>query len=156
MDLGVIITGLIIVSICSIPFIIIGVHRKKKQKQAVQTFLALTKEHGCNPSVYEFWNNSAIGIDKISGTAILCRTQNDIKSIRLMNLLEVNSCEAIITRQESQVISKIEIVFSCSKKDKTSVRWEMYNSDYDSLTISNELQVIEKWVEILSQDIVGR
>jgi len=52
------------------------------------------------------------------------------------------------------VTDKIEIAFTAKEKQKAEVIIELYNNEYDCLTISHELQLAEKWCKIAKDKIV--
>jgi len=51
------------------------------------------------------------------------------------------------------VVDKLELSFYPVEKGKPEISIEFYNDEYDSLTLSGELQLAEKWEKLLNEQL---
>jgi len=75
MELGTTIVGIVIILICIIPFALMSINNKKKEKKLLRGLSAFAERNSFKISRYELWNNSTIGIDDTSLT-IFCMSSN--------------------------------------------------------------------------------
>lgn len=160
MDLGTTIVGIVIILICIIPFALMSINNKKKEKKLLQGLSALAERNSCKISRYELWNNSTIGIDDTSVTIFYTRKSKDNETSQQINLAEIQKCRVInsnrtVSNKEGnfKVVEKLELAFSFQDKTISEVVLEFYNADHDSLTLMGELQLVEKWCKIFNDKI---
>jgi len=145
--------------------IALAIHFYYRNKLRSENKLALLKsfaeENGSTITQHDSWDQTHIGVDDrenmklffIRGTAI-----NDTREV--IGLADVERCHLRkevrnVTQHKERilVIDKIELILSFSDMKKQPVRLEFYNNDYDSLTLSGELQMAEKWERIINDTI---
>ena len=134
---------------------------RNKEKRTLSVLHAFAKAHNTTLTTFDFWPRSLIGIDeKETGKLFFIRKEMDKEIREVINLSEVRSCMLVkaerTVRQEKEklnLIEKIELVFTFSASDKPVVALEFYNNDYDSLTLLGELQLAQKWLEIVRNAI---
>jgi hypothetical protein len=162
MDSYLILTGSIII-LATISFIVYPqINNKNREKKAFSVLQNFAKEFSSNISSYDRWDKSLIGIDsgKINKLFFL-RTISNKEYREVINLSEVMSCRLVLDertvlykKKQVNVIDKIDLVFSFGNTNKQGVKLEFYNADYDQLTLSGELQLAQKWSEIVKSILV--
>lgn len=160
MDFGSTIVGVIVLLICIIPFVVLSRNNRKRKQIVVDRLNQLAERSNCSISRFDIWNNSAVGIDDTAHQAFFTRKINDTETALQINLLDVQKCRLMNTGRtvnpaegNQKVIEKLELVFTYRNKDKRETSLEFYNRDFDSLTLSGELQLIEKWGKIFNDTI---
>lgn len=159
MDFGTIF-GLIFLIICVLAVVLVNSNKKKKKKQFLQTLFYLAEKNNCKISEYDLWNNTLIGIDKETHKLFFIRKTADNADSNEIDLLDMQKCRVvssnrIITDKERShsVIDKLELVFTSSNPKKQDAILEFYNTNRDSLTVYRELQLTEKWSEMVNENI---
>ncbi len=155
MDLGTLIIGVILGTVCVLPFFIIGIMRKRGEKKQLSRLLAFAKTINKSITRYDLWTNSAIGIDDTENELMVVRLVNGEEAKHHIALRNFQSCRVeTISREVAndgkkyKVVDAIRLILIAKAKSKNSIALEMYNAEYDSLTLSNELQLAEKWCDI--------
>ncbi|MCC6690035.1 MAG: hypothetical protein IT235_00755 [Bacteroidia bacterium] len=160
MDLGTTIVGIIITIICIIPFALISISRKKKEKKLLQELTEFAEKNNCKISRYELWNSSTIGIDDTSLMIFYKKKSEEINISQQVTLSEIQKCRVsnssrTVSNKNGNytVVEKLGIGFLYHDKNKNEVVLEFYNADYDSLTLTGELQLAEKWCNLFNEKI---
>ncbi|RDB02726.1 hypothetical protein [Runella aurantiaca] len=156
MDLGASIVGMIVILICIIPFVLISINNRKKGEKLRQKLFGFAENSNFTISRFDSWHHSSIGIDDQNSIVFFTRTVNDQAFLRQINLSEIQKCRVIISRKtasNSGEIERLELAFTYHNKQKSEVILEFYNAAYDSLTLSGELQMVEKWGKIVNDKI---
>jgi len=157
MDLGTTITGLIILIIGILPFLIMAISKSNRKKKLLQSLNELAQQQNTTIAEYDIWSNSIIGISANKHFIFAIRhVNNEVKTYQV-NLLETINCRVINEGRSVSsfiVTDKIEIAFTAKEKQKAEIIIELYNNEYDCLTISHELQLAEKWCKIAKDKIV--
>lgn len=160
MDLGATIVGIIIIIICIIPFALMSINSRKKEKKLLQGLTEIAESNNCKINRYELWNSSTIGIDDTSLMFFYTRKSEGIDISQHLNLSEIQKCRVISSSRtvsskdgNFKVIEKLELVFSYKDKNRGEMALEFYNADYDSLTLTGELQLVEKWCNLFNDKI---
>ena len=125
-------------------------NREKKTFSALQYFAL---EHDCVISSYDHWDKTLIGIDnKEINKLFFIRTTPNKDYREAINLSEVMNCKLDKVERTGRykedkvsVIDKIELILSFVDTKKPDIVLEFYNTDYDQLTLSGELQLAQKW-----------
>jgi hypothetical protein len=156
MDLGASIVGMIVILICIIPFVLISINNRKKGEKLRQRLFDFAQKSNFVVNRYDSWHHSSIGIDDQNDVIFFTRTVKDQVFLQQINLSEIQKCRVIITRKiasSSGGIEILELAFTYQNKNKPEVILEFYNAAYDSLTLSGELQMVEKWCKIVNDKI---
>lgn len=160
MDLGTLIIGIVFILICIIPFALMIINSRKKEKKQLNGLSDIAQKSKCKLSRYDFWHNSSIGIDDTAYMVFFTRKSKDIETSQQINLTEIKTCRVLNSTRtwssndgNNKVIDKLELAFSFHDNQKHEVALEFYNADYDSLTLSGELQLVEKWCGIMNDKI---
>ena len=128
--------------------------KRKKENKKLQLLSAIADKHNCKITKHEFFGDLLIGLDEKSNFLFLINNSNN-KMEQAVNLSEIQKCRVVSTSRTVNsitVIDKLELCFSPADKNKPQVFLEFYNSD-NSPTLVGELQLIEKWAEIVNNQL---
>jgi hypothetical protein len=156
MDVGTTLIGIAILLMIIIPLVIINRKKKKLEAQFLQSFLFLGEKNNNRITIYDVWNKSAIGIDKINHKLFyLQRTavedftiEIDLSSIQKSRVVSIN-----LTMNGQSVTDKISLVLAYRDKNLTEKVLEFYNNETDDLNLNGEIQLADKWLKIINSDI---
>ncbi len=161
MELGTAIIAISIILACIIPFVLISRSNKKKELQFLQALSDLSENSDCKISKYDVWNNAAIGADEALNMIFFIKKSGDHETQQQINLAKVEKCTVVNTSRtinsnsgDLKVIDKLELSFSSSDKNQSETVMVLYDANSDSLTLSGELQLVEKWCKI-ANDTIG-
>lgn len=159
MDKGTAIIGIIILLLCIVPFVIMH-YNTKKRKQKILAVLkkAALKDHHIIDQ-HDVWSHSAIGLCTDLQYLYGIRIFGEQVNVFVADLSLYNKC-TVHTEKRTQDIDgekysfpeKISLHFSNSN---SSVSFEIYNTEVDSLTITDEINLAEKWKHIANDCIKG-
>ncbi len=96
-----------------------------------------------------------IGLDESANTLFFFRRSKDKETLQYISLSEVQYCKVINTNKilnnegGSKVIERLELSLYFMG-NKPPILLEFYNMNSDSLILSGELQLIEKWAKIVN------
>jgi hypothetical protein len=151
-----IITVLVLLVFCILPVVIINQKRKKKASESLQLLKTFAEENQCKITEQELFNQIIIGIDKDAHQLFFIRTTEEKKSQQRINLSEVKKCrmeETGRTVDSGHVIEKIDLAFAPIASNQKEIILNIYNADYDNLTLSGEIQFAEKWVQFINDHL---
>jgi hypothetical protein len=156
MDSGTIIITAIFLAIIIVPFIITGYNRRNKMKKMLQSLKKLADEQNCYVTQSEVCSNFAIGIDAMANFLFFMKQTEEGVITKTVNLREYRNCRLnnsarnLSSKKEHyHVITKLILSFNPFDKSKSDEVIEIYNNEVDSLTLSGELQVAERWQEMI-------
>lgn len=160
MDLGSTLVGIMIVLACAVPFVLVYINRKQREKKLVQGLVSLAAEKNTRINTSDIWNENSIGIDITNGYVFVLRKFDDELVKQSFYIPELQKC-TLNTKSRtirgrdgnSTVTDRIELViaFKDSKKADESIRF--YDTEFDSLTQAGEAQVAQKWHQLIQQHI---
>ena len=164
MDLTAIIILIGIILLCVLCSILINRNIKKKKEEALADLYKLASEKDCTLSSPDYWtgnrSHTKIAIDPVKLWLFFIRKTNDQEaqtSIDLSGVRKVSLNNATRTAGEGKnkqtIIESVKMEISFREKDKPATYLEFYNNEYDSLQLSGELQLAEKWVSIVNKAI---
>lgn len=160
MDSGATIVGIIVLLICVTPFVLLSRNSRKRKQEVLDRLVRLADQKNCKISRYDIWNNSAVGIDDTARWVFFTRKVNGAQTEYRINLAEVQKCRMLnshrtVSRADGnqKMIDRLELAFTYRDKNKGETVLEFYNRDFDSPTLSGELQLTEKWGKIFSDTL---
>jgi hypothetical protein len=160
MNLSIALITIVTIAAFVTPLVLITRSRKAKEKRFLQILIEMARKTNSAISDHEYFNNTAIGIDKEAHRLFFMRKTTAGDNNQEIDLKEVLRCRMVntsntVSHKESTytVIEKIQLAFTYRDKNKPETTMEFYNNDHDSLTISGELQIAEKWARIINADI---
>lgn len=161
MNFGAIVGLIFLIALILIIIMVISKNKNSK-KQILQTLFSLAEKSNSKISEHDIWNNSLIGIDKDSHKLFFIREMAGNGISEAIDLSEIQKgrvvhSNRIVTTKESShtVTDKIALVLTLSDPKKPDLELEFYNTNRDNLFLNGELQLAEKWAEIVNNNISG-
>lgn len=148
--------GAIIVAVCVVPIVLISMNTKKKKSKRLQDLKNSASAQNCHITKHEILGNIILGIDEVSNSIFFMKQVEETVFTQLVNLAEFQSCRVINLGRavnNSTVIEKLELCFYPKSKNNSQQVLTFYDSDVDGLSLSGELQLIEKWEGIINSRI---
>lgn len=143
-----------------VPSVWMHINKLKNEKQFRNMLFSLAVASNCTISEFDFWKNSAIGIDKAMHRLFYIRIAKSEELKKEINLSEIQKCRIINASRSMSVkngnytaIDRIELIFTYRDKNKPELGLEFYNSIHDSLTLTGEVQLVEKWAKIVEANL---
>lgn len=158
MDLGATITVTLFILLFVVPFIIIKRRSSKNDKQFQEALFKLAHDANRKIAHFDRWRNSAIGIDEQNEFIFFIREIKSDRTTKVVQLEKIARCRLVNTNRTAgeknvRIIDRLELALSSHQKNEPELILEFYNSDYDSLVLSGELQLAEKWVKIINESL---
>jgi hypothetical protein len=157
---GIIIMIGMIVFIFVVPGVWIYIRNLINEKQFRNKLFSLAAKSSCEISEFDFWKSSAIGIDKNKHRIFYLREIKSEELKREIDLSEIQKCRVLNasrsmhSKQGNYVsIDKLELILTNRDKEKPEIGLEFYNITNDSLAISGEVQLVEKWSGIVEKEL---
>lgn len=163
MNTSAIIFGIIVILIIVLPIVMLNTYRKKREKRLFQQLAQFAGNQHATVTLYEVWGTSAIGMDEAQNKLFFTKNIQGMEIFMVATLPEIEKCTInTITRMvrdnESNisVTDKLELVLRFIDKSKEDLILPIYNAKTDSLTLSGELQLIEKWNTIINKSLKSK
>jgi len=160
MESGTTIIGLILLLIMVSPFILLSKKKSKGGKQFLSILFDLAKKNNSKISEHELLNNVAVGMDRDAHQLYFIRKKENNNIVNNIDLSEIQKCRLVNTSRKVNykggsyiVVDQLELAFTCTDKNKPEIIFEFYNSEYDSLTFNEELQLASKWLKIINTEL---
>jgi len=157
MDLSTAIIGLIVISLFTMPFVMIRRIGKKSEQMMLKSLNQLAESKHCKISQFEQWGNFAIGLDEANHKVFYHKLRNGVAIEQFLDLATIErAIVEKITRSTSNgtKIERLELGFIPAAKTKPEFFMEFYNSDISS-QLGGELQAIEKWAKMINNHIMA-
>lgn len=152
MDLGALVVSVVLILICSIPFVWISRNKRMKAQKLTQKLSDLAQQHDSDIAQYDLWNNTAIGIDSTGSKVFFTRQIHQEEHSQVVNLALVQKCSILNTSKTSK-IDKLDLVLKPKNHGAEDVTLEFYNVAQDNPILNGQLQLIEKWFTILNTKV---
>lgn len=158
MDLGNIILGTIILTICIGPLVLLYFKSVNANRKMLQSLKEIAQQYNCNISKHEFCNNFVIGLDENNKYAFFFKQKEDESISQFVNLSEIQDCRAVkrtsYTKVKDENISffeKIELKFIPKNKSQAETTFELYTPENRQL--NGELQLVDRWSTQISEHL---
>ncbi len=148
------ITIFAILFFCILPIVIINQKRKSKMKKALQVFYSFAGENQCTVSEYETFNKLIIGIDKNERQLFFVRNTEGHELKQKIDLSQIKKCrmeEVARTIDTTHVIERVDLAFSPIASGQKDSTINVYNTDFDYVTLTGEIQFAEKWAKLINE-----
>lgn len=152
MDSSTIIIGLIMVAVCSLPFILSGRNRTKSEGEIKNSIFELAQKNNTSILQNDFWFKTAIGINTNSNELFFYRKIKDVETSEIIKLNEYQKCRVIKLNDNSNHIELLQIVLVPNSSNKAETVLEIYNAEF-SPQLNNEVKIIEKWSKLINDSI---
>ncbi len=145
-----------IIILCALA-IVASLRKKSKKEKEFRDKVSKISGNGATLDKFDGWGNKALAIDKVNHKLYFFSDRID-NGHKVIDLSDIHQVSLIKTHHNgasegSGVIKKVELYLLPKDKAKTNIELEFYNSEHDSLTIREELQLAEKWSAILETSI---
>ena len=108
-------------------------------------------------SNYEAGGSFGIGLDQNSRCLFFARIVEGEISGRSILLAEMSRCKmktaSRLLEDGEKVIDRVELVLQPVSSAQSEIVLEMYNAEYDTLTIRGELQSATRWEQVVNNAI---
>lgn len=159
-DTGTILTAIFFLLLCSVPFILLNISTKKREKQ---NLLLLNRQAGKNNltvSKFNTWGTTSIGMDETANVVFFSKKTADGETTAQVTLAEAEKCRVVnIKRTQSNedgnytLTEKLELVFELIDKRNGETTFPFFNMAYDGAMLTGELQQAEKWCSLINEKI---
>ncbi|NQU31806.1 MAG: hypothetical protein HQ521_01105 [Bacteroidetes bacterium] len=132
--------------------------KKKLEKKTFSTLQKFANENGCEISSYDHWDKCLIGISSNNGNKLLfIHSHNNQEFRSIIDLADVKTCRmnkivrsVLVDKERTSIIDKISMDFTFINRKSPDVQLEIYNTDYDELTLWKELEMAQKWTGLVN------
>jgi hypothetical protein len=160
MDSGTIITTVVFIAIVVLPFILTSLSKNRKKNKMLQKLSELASGSNSVVSEHEFCSDFVLGLDNQSNHVFFYKKNDNREVAQYLDLSGYKRCKAVtyshtISEDKNQyhVINKLELCFYPYEKEKPEVLLDVYNNEFDRLTLTGELQFVEKWEKMMNDRI---
>lgn len=157
MDLGTLITGLIMLGVCVLPFVLMHFNRKKIKKQMLFSINKMVAHEKGKLTDFEFTTNTIIGLDENQNKVFLYRKHKDRETRELVRLTDFDRCEIEKTYSRSEQttenysdIERVDLKFIPKSNGKEFFLMELYNAK-ESFSLKDELVFAKTWVDKINK-----
>lgn len=153
MDIGIIITGAILIAICILPFVLMERNSRKQEKLLFQSLSNIADKQNCKITVHECCEEYIIGLDEPKNFLFFFKRVKDKEISEQINLAEIQNCKIINTSRSNgneKVIDKLELSLISNTKKTPDILLELYNSD-DRMQLGEDFLLIERWVKKINE-----
>jgi hypothetical protein len=152
MEINSIIWVIVVIALI-VPFYMVGRKISKTKSKVIEQLNDLAAKSKCKIDEFDYWNKSAIGIDKTNKVVFLVKTKKDQTETLTTSLSQIKYCKPLVNCQSAEnqkVFEKIQLNLMNKNNGLGDTLIEFYNIEYDSLTLHGELQLQEKWEKIIN------
>jgi hypothetical protein len=156
MDLISILIGFLILGVCTVPFVMMRKNQTNRHKRVIREVSEFAKTEGYNLTIHEVCADFILGADEQKKYLIFQKHELEPKVTQSLNLSDIKMCKVVNSYKNgaqgsNKKIDKIDLQF-ISNNNKPDTTWSIYKAE-ESLQLSGELQVAEKWAERINQII---
>lgn len=153
MDIGITITGAILIAICILPFVLMGRNSRKHEKLLFQSLSNIAAKQNCKITQHECCEEYIIGIDETSNFLFFFKRVKDKDISQYINLSEIQDCKIVNTSRSNgneKIIDKLELNLISHTKKTPNILLELYNSD-DRMHLGDDFLLIERWAKKINE-----
>ena len=154
--------GVVLVLICTAPFIILNQQRKRKKNNRLKTINYEANKLQCKIDTHEFCGNYLIGIDSNKKVVFFNKELKEQPEENTIELSLYKKCYIntqyinLKTKDHSfKEIETLSLAFIPIVKNKPEVKLEFYNTDINMM-LSGELASIKKWENKNNEQLVTK
>jgi hypothetical protein len=160
MSLTTILTILLLILICVLPFVIINRRNKKAEKRLLQILLDHASGSNHKISQNDISGNQVIGLSESTDTLFFLKKRGGEDRILQVDLAQIERCYVNKPTRKSadgsQFTERIELRFAFCDRNKPGVVFEFYNVEADGFILSDELLVAEKWMSTVNSFLLRK
>jgi hypothetical protein len=156
MDLNIIMDWTVILIATSGVVVYLWLRNRKRTKRTLAPLKEFAAEYNTEIADYDAWENTLIGLGTGEPkTLFFIRITPDGETREAIKLAEVSGCRMIkperrvsYNKEYLNVVDRITLNITF-QDHRPELVLEFYNNDYDSLTLTGELQLAQKWAEVI-------
>lgn len=157
MDKGSAIMGAIVIALIVLPFLIFGQSARRKKSQLLKQLKALASANNGQISRHEFSGHTLIGMDDNKHLVFFIKKIHDQVTEKFIDLAGIQEVKVfnggkVVNNQNAEVriSDKLELGFIPRDSSQEMIKLEFFNVK-DNFQLHTELQVAEKWAELIHQ-----
>ncbi|MGE0021812.1 MAG: hypothetical protein AB7S72_19235 [Draconibacterium sp.] len=159
MDLTSLIMGLVLLALFVLPFVLVSRSNSKKKNHLLSRLKELALQNNSSIAKYDSCNNLMIGSDEKTTTIFFISETDENEIVKTVQLGAMQKCMVVNTLKSQNGNTKggsgqgkLALSLLPVKKDSREILLEFYNEN-DRVQLSDELILINKWNEIISQKL---
>lgn len=156
MDSVSIFTGVFVIGIFLLIFIIPSVNTKRKEKKMLHTLTKMAEQQHCIITKTEIIGDSVLALDEKNAVIFFLRQLKDQQTTEYIQLNDILVCNVLNQAKsfknkgaDYKQIERLGLQFVCIDKSKQNIIWEFYNIE-DSMHMNIELKRLEEWKSIVN------
>lgn len=155
MDITSIIIVVILFGSFIVPIVWVSRAKKAKEKKRLLALSQFAESHKGKISEYDLWKDRAIGIDREQHFLFFIRHHSGGEQKIALRLSEISKCKTASKTKPGQHTGydHLDLVLVHRENGEQETKLNFYNSETDSLTLTGELQLIEKWGKIANEEL---
>lgn len=162
MDSNSLIIGLLFAVAIGVPFLFLRRAIRKRDKQMRGKLTAMAAQKGGEISQFDLLKDIGVGLDDKQFMLFFIHDNEHFSNAQEIDLKTVRQCtvekmtrDTVNNGIHQSTIEKVSLVFLLKSKEKGAIVLELFNTDYDSLTLAGELQLAQKWERIVNQKLAS-
>jgi hypothetical protein len=155
MNSGIIIVGVVLVALCTVPFVLMGMKHRKKTNWFLKQLRELASKQQAEITQYDFCRDFILGIDEKKHQLFYFQFRDQTETVHHVKLGEIAVCKLINnsrTLDNVTVVDQLVLNFKPAAKNKEEFSWNIYNSNIHT-QLDDELQLMTKWVALIKKHI---
>ena len=158
MEISTVFMSLIVLALIIVPVYFLEHTKSKKGKTTLKSILSAANKNNDRITEYNCWNNYAIGIDINSKRLYYAKKIEKKEECIEIELSAIKNCKIQNSRKSENSKTEEEcLVIDLLPKNLSLGNFaiEFYNSEFDGLTMHEELHLAQKWLKTISQNMNG-
>lgn len=155
MNTGIVIMGIILVSLCTIPFVLAGMKRRKKNQWFLEKIKDLAAKHRAVITKYDYCRDFIIGMDEKSHQLFYFQFRDETELAQHINLKEVSDCK-VINRSHAMdnitVVDQVMLTLKPKAKHGAEINLKFFSSELHT-QLDDELPLSAKWSTFINQHL---
>ncbi len=154
------IVSAILMAVIIIPFLLMRSGIKKHEKELYAELADLAQKNSTEIGQYEVLKDIAVATDKSLEKLFFIHKNENLATTQTIDLGIFTTCQlekaVKVIRMETgdrTIIEKISLLFKSADRKNQPITLELFNTDYDSLTLAGELQLAEKWAALINDRV---
>lgn len=158
MEKGTLITAFVLVIFCFIIFILL-IKKNKKEKKILSVLFLFARQSNYLITNFDVWSNSAIAIDKEKNVLFFIRDSDISAEPKIIQINNRMVCQLINEKSDKSTEEynfrrtiKLGLLFK-NPEIKSDTWMEFFNEEEDGHNVKGEIQLCEKWYELINEKI---
>lgn len=152
METGTLWTGLIIILIMVLPFVMVSMGNNAKKKKKLEQIYHLAKENNGQIDQVDIWKNKAIALDRQQNRLYFVEVlqgQSILSQYKLSDISKIETHKKSRTEQNDIIIEQLRIDLIFKNKDTKNQHLIFFDIDKDGI-LNDEIKLMEKWNTLLN------